>query len=102
MASIHFRRQHKRKVYWTYTEIFLRVRLLLAMSNSQGGAEHPRCLGLKFQSSIGDLSELEDSAVDRRFYKVVNRNRRQRKLFILVLSLIARLLSSFIEPITLF
>ena len=31
MASIHFRRQHKRKVYWTYTEKFLRVRLLLAM-----------------------------------------------------------------------
>ena len=31
MASIHFRQQHKRKIYWTYTENFLRVRLLLAM-----------------------------------------------------------------------
>ena len=31
MASIHFRQQHKRKIYWKYTENFLRVRLLLAM-----------------------------------------------------------------------
>ena len=31
MASIHFRQQHKRKIYWKYTENFLCVRLLLAM-----------------------------------------------------------------------
>ena len=31
MASIHVRQQHKRKIYWTYTENFLSVHLLLAM-----------------------------------------------------------------------
>ena len=31
MASVHLRQQRKREIYWTYTENFLRVRLLLTM-----------------------------------------------------------------------
>ena len=32
MASIHFQRQHKRNVYWTYMENFLRVQQCTAFS----------------------------------------------------------------------
>ena len=32
MASIHFRQQRKRKIYWTYTENFLRTPLAYSSS----------------------------------------------------------------------